>query len=190
MQLPFHRLPNLYVVSSVSQEETPAVCSGDRQSEARPLLHGAVEAKQVFYLLLDGENLFSIGTVKVNQERLIFCHQDVLELEVSVKESCFVKSPDENARTSDGFPFNEKIFTDGMGAHLLKILDQVLGTEDFQRQKIRPIEKEENRAMDSADGLDGWDPAGSDFLRQGQFSKGSVAEEIDISEEGSEYSSV
>jgi hypothetical protein len=121
---------------------------------------------------------------------LISCHEDVFELKVSVKEPCFVKSSKENASRSDDFSFKEKVFTNRMGAEFLKILDQVLGTGDFQRQKIGLIEKGENGSIDSSNGLDCRDPTGSDFLRQGQFSKGSGTEEIGISSDGSEYSSM
>jgi hypothetical protein len=107
-----------------------------------------------------------------------------------VKKPCFVKSPKENSGRSDNFSFNEKGFTKGVGTDFLKILDQVLSTGDFQRKQIGLIEKEEHRPMDSPYWLDGWDSTRSDFLREDQFSKGSGTEEVDITSQGSEYSTM
>jgi len=107
-----------------------------------------------------------------------------------VKKPCFVKFPKENASRSNDFSFEEEVFANRMGTDFLERLDQVLSTGDFQRQKIGLIEKREGRPVDSPDGLDGWDSTRSDFLRQNQFSKGSGTKEIDITSEGSEYSSM
>jgi hypothetical protein len=68
-----------------------------------PLLCRTIKAKEVFHPFSDGEDLFSIGTIKVNEEELISCHQDVFELEVSMKEPCLVKFLKEKASGSDGF---------------------------------------------------------------------------------------
>jgi hypothetical protein len=72
---------------------------------ALPFLHGAVEAKKVLYPLPDGKDLSPIRAIEIDEEKLISCHEDVLELKVSVKEPCLVKVSKENPSGSDGFSF-------------------------------------------------------------------------------------
>ena len=56
-----------FILSRIDQEKTPAIRSGDGQSETLPLFRGAMKAEEVLYLILCGKAFLSIGTVKIDQ---------------------------------------------------------------------------------------------------------------------------
>jgi len=70
-----------------------------------PLFHGAIETKKILRPFPNGEALFSIGTIKVDEKRLASGDQEVLELEVSVEEPGLVELTEEKACRSNRFSF-------------------------------------------------------------------------------------
>lgn len=99
----------------------------DRKPKAPPLLHRTVEAKEVVHPFPNGEGLFPEGTIKIDEEELIPCHKNILELEVAVEESQLMEFSKEMTGRSDHFSFKSNVFVRWASPDLPKILNQVLG---------------------------------------------------------------
>ena len=68
------------------------------------LLDRPVEAKNVMDFFPQGQELFSIGPVKVDEVGFLIRNEDIFELEVSVEESLAMKLSDEKSCGTDHFP--------------------------------------------------------------------------------------
>jgi hypothetical protein len=90
--------------------------------------------------------------VEVNKDETLSRYQNILKLQVSMKESSLVELAEKEASGADRFPFGRKLFRRRLRADLLKILNQIDGLGYFQREKIGLIEQR-TEAMDSADRL-------------------------------------
>jgi hypothetical protein len=102
--------------------------------------------------------------IKIEEKELIASYQNVLQLQIPVKEPGLMKLAKKNASRADGSSFKEKLFMRGVRTDLLKILNQIDGLWDFQRKKRGFVEREENESMDGPDRLYRWDSTGNNLL--------------------------
>jgi hypothetical protein len=79
-------ISGLWVLFRISQKETKAVTGGHRESSAFPLVHGAVETKEVLHSHSIGKVLNATGTVKINQENLMIGDEKISQLKIRMKE--------------------------------------------------------------------------------------------------------
>ena len=77
----------------------------------------------------------------------------------------------EKSSRSDQVSFKSDVFPRWPSRDFPKILNQVPGIGDFQREKVSLIERPENRSMDGSNGLNGWNSGGSNLLCDGEFPK-------------------
>jgi hypothetical protein len=105
-----YRSQNFPVSPSIGQKKTPAVCPCDRKAETPPLFNRSIETEKVFSLLTHGESFFPAGSVEVDDPDLIFGHQQIFKLEISVIETFLMKLPEEKTCGLDRFPFMEEVF--------------------------------------------------------------------------------
>jgi hypothetical protein len=86
-----YRFLDFLVSLCISHQKTPAVCPGDSQTEAFPLFNGTIEAEKVFHPFPDGKNLFTVGSVKIDDQNLISGHQEVFDLKISMIKTSLMK---------------------------------------------------------------------------------------------------
>jgi hypothetical protein len=79
-----HRFQDFLVSPCIGQEETTAVCPGDRQAKAFPLFNGTIKAEKVFHPFPNGKSLFTVGSVKIDDQNLVSSHQEVFHLKISM----------------------------------------------------------------------------------------------------------
>ena len=131
---------------------------------ASPLFYRTVEAKEILHPLFGRKDRLSIGAIKINQEKLVSCDQNVLKLKVAMKEAGLVKLSDKKAERSNHFSLRGNVFTGRRGFDFVEILNQIHSTWDFHREKISPVEWKEDAMVDGADGRDCRNSARSDFF--------------------------
>jgi hypothetical protein len=81
-----------------------------------------------------------------------------------MEEPRLVEFPEEKTSGSNRFSFEGEVYTRRVRPDFLKILNQILGIGDFQREKVSLIEGPQNESMDSRNGLDCRNSAGSNLL--------------------------
>jgi hypothetical protein len=86
-------------------------------------------------------------------------------------ESFLVKMSKENRNVMDDFPFFDDLVPRGIGTDLQEIMGQILGVGDLEGKKIGFIKEGKDRYVDSANGLNGGDPGGSNLPYQVEFLK-------------------
>ncbi len=121
-----HRLPHLLILLSIGPEEPKAIRPRNRQSKALPLLHRTIETEKVLFLLVSAQHLLLIGMIKIDEKELFSRHQDILELEIPMKETRFMKLMNEQTGRTDGSSLMEKSFTGRVRPNLLEVLNQIL----------------------------------------------------------------
>ena len=139
-----------FIASGVGQEEAPAVCLRDRKIPASPLLNRPVKAKEIADSVSQGEGLLPIGAIEIDQIGMAPGHQDIFELEVSVKEPCLMKLADEASHTPDHFPLFDEVLGRGTRADLQETACQVFGLGDFKGQKVGLVEEGKDGLMNAA----------------------------------------
>src|SRR4030042_5111670 len=105
------RLPHLFIPLSIRPEEPKAIRPRNRQSKALPLLYRTIETEKVFFLLVSGQHLFLIGTIKIDEKELFSGYQNIFKLEIPMKETSFMKLMNEQTGRTDGSSFMEKDIT-------------------------------------------------------------------------------
>ncbi len=106
----------------------------DRQPQTPPLFYRTVEANEVFHPSPQREGSFPEGAIKIDEEELISCHKNIFELEVAVEEPQLVEFSKEKSGGSDHFSFRRDVFSGWVGPDFPKILNQVPGIGDFDRE--------------------------------------------------------
>jgi hypothetical protein len=96
-----------------------------------PLFDGTIETEEVFRLFPDGKFRFVVGSVKVDEEDLVFNHQEVFQLKVIVVKTSLMESTKEKPCCLYRFSLMEKVFKGQVRTVFLKILDQVFSVRDF-----------------------------------------------------------
>lgn len=122
----FHRPTHLFIFLDVGLQEPKAICPRNRQPKALPLLHRTIETEKVLFPLVGGQHLLLIGMVEIDEKELFSGYQNILKLEIPMKETSFMKLMNKQTGRTDGSPLMEKSFAGRVGPNLLKVLNQVL----------------------------------------------------------------
>jgi hypothetical protein len=119
-----------------------------------PFFNRSVKTKKVPHLFLGGEKLFSTRAVKIDEKGALPRNQNILELEVSVKEPSFVKFTKKASSGTDGASFGEELFRRGLRINLPKILNQIYSLGNLQGKKISLVKMRGDQLMDSTNRVD------------------------------------
>lgn len=179
------RLKNLPIFSCIRSQETQGICSCDGESEAFPLLSGAMETKKVFDPFGSGERCLSVGSVEIEDEHPILSDQKIFQLKISVVEAVLMELAEEKTCGPNRFPFPEEILSRRLPSNLIKILDQVFGLRNFNREKEGSIKWPGYHLMNGSNRLNRRDPGRSDIFGQHELSDGSRSTKKEVSGEES-----
>jgi len=163
--------PQGFVARRVGQEKTPAVGLCNRKTLRSPLLNRPVKTKEIIEPAPQGEGLLPAGAIEVDQKGLASGHQDILELEISVEESCMMKVPNEAAHAPDHLALFDQVLRRRTVPDLQKTAGQVFCLGDFEAEKISPVEEREDGLVNGAHRLNGRDSGSPDFFCEGKLLK-------------------
>jgi hypothetical protein len=169
-------LEDLFVAFCIGGKEPPSVRPRGGESRLVPFFCGPIEAEEVSHPFLNRKRGLSIGAVKIDEKGLTCDHQDIFELEVAMKKTRVMKSPEKEADVADRSSFGRKVIGETR-LSFLEIFNEIQCLGNLYGKKVSPIEEGRDRLADSPYRLDGRNPGGSDLLRQGELPKGPRSEE-------------
>lgn len=109
-----------------------AIRSRNRQSKPLPLLDRTVKAEEVLFPLVKTQPIPLIGMIKIDQKEFFPRYQNILELEIPMKEASLVKSTNEQSSGADNASLPENSFTRGLSLDLMEILNEMLSLWNFK----------------------------------------------------------